>query len=78
MFITQTCVLLIAQFWPSVANHRSKIACSFVDSLRIEREESETVNAMASLSMVNNRSEVNISATVTKEKDQATEPMEES
>lgn len=44
--------MLAAQFWPSVSNHRSKIAVSFVDSLR-EKEESETVNAMASLSMVN-------------------------
>ena len=56
-----------------MANHVPKIGVSFVDSLRVpEKDETETVSAMASLSMVNaSRQLVAASST-------DSEPMEES
>lgn len=37
--------LFAAQFWPMVAQHRSKITMSFVDSLRVPAEEVKATSA---------------------------------
>ncbi|CAH1789296.1 unnamed protein product [Owenia fusiformis] len=48
----ENCVRIQANYWSSVKRHTSTIACCYVEAQRREREETDTVTALASLSMV--------------------------